>query len=402
MKFKPSDSSFPLVSVVIPVHNREDTIKRAIDSVLHQSYSNLELIIVDDGSTDHTLDIIRKYSDTRIRVIELQKCGGANAARNKGISCARGEYIAFQDSDDEWMEHKLEHQMAYMLSCGFFAGFCAYDLIEGDYSITLPEDYSNRERYEENLPKELTWHNVISTQTLVVKRDIIENLGGFDNEMPRLQDYEFVIRLVQQIPVGYVSEVLVNVYRTKSCISNDGLGMLRAVALLLEKHGEFVDVKSWIRICYENGRCRDGAYIVEDSMMLQEALEKRNISSINAVQNALEYLSKKYSQKYRLQTKIYEREVLGLRTKEFAIYGAGKVAHLIYSELKERGIYPKCFLVTSDADLSSIDNIPVYGIGQWKDVNIKIIVGVSLEIQNVIVDTLLEQGYQRILCYPYS
>lgn len=402
MKSKMGSESSPLVSVVIPVHNREDTIKRAIDSVLYQSYSNLELIIVDDGSTDHTLDIVRQYSDTRIRVVELLKCSGANVARNKGISYARGEYIAFQDSDDEWIENKIEHQIAYMVAHGFAAGFCAYNLIENDYCIVLPEEYSNKKRYEENLLTELTRHNVISTQTLVVRRDIVERLGGFDNEMPRLQDYEFVIRLVQQIPVGYVSEVLVNVYRTKCSISNDSLGMLRAVALLLEKHGEFLDVEAWLRLCYENSRCRDGAYIVEDSMMLQEALEKRNISSINAVQNALEYLSKKYSQKYRLQTKIYEREVLGLRTKEFAIYGAGKVAHLIYSELKERGIYPKCFLVTSNADLSSIDNVPVYGIGQWKDVNIKIIVGVSLEIQNVIVDTLLEQGYQRILCYPYS
>lgn len=402
MKFEVSGVSSPLVSVVIPVHNREDTIKRAIDSVLHQSYSNLELIIVDDGSTDYTLDIVRKYSDTRIRVIELLKCGGANAARNKGISCARGEYIAFQDSDDEWLENKLEQQIAYMQNKDFSACFCAYNLIESDYSITMPEEYSNKERYEKNLPKELTWHNVISTQTLVVRRDIVEKLGGFDNEMPRLQDYEFVIRLVQQIPVGYVSEVLVNVYRTKCSISNDGLGMLKAVALLLEKHGDFLNVEAWLRICYENGRCRDGAYIVEDSTMLQKALEKKNISGINALQEALEYLSQKYSKRYMLQTKIYEREILNLKTKEFAIYGAGKVAHVIYSELKERGIYPKCFLVTSDANLSNIDNIPVYGIRQWKDINIKVIVGVSLGIQNVIVDTLLEQGYHRIFCYPYS
>ncbi len=402
MEFKASDIPRPLVSVVIPVHNREDTIKRSIDSVLQQSYTNLELVIVDDGSTDHTLDIVYKYSDTRIRVVELLKCGGANAARNKGILCARGEYIAFQDSDDEWLENKLEQQIAYMQIKKFSACFCAYNLVESGYSIRMPEEYSNKERYEKYLPKELTWHNVISTQTLVVRRNIVENLGGFDIEMPRLQDYEFVIRLVQQIPIGYISEVLVNVYRTKCSISNDSLGMLRAVALLLEKHGEFLDAEAWLKICYENGRCRDGDYIVEDSIMLQKALEKKNISRINAVQNALEYLSQKYSQKYMLQKKIYEREILSLKTKEFVIYGAGKVAHIIYSGLKERGIYPKCFLVTSDTNLSNIDNIPVYGIRQWQDINIKVIVGVSLEIQNVIVDTLLEQGYQKILCYPYS
>ena len=104
----------PLVTVIIPVYNRAFTIRRAIDSVLDQSYKELELIIVDDCSLDNTVQIVKSYRDKRINLICLPKNCGANTARNTGLRAAKGEYIAFQDSDDEWFKEKLEIQIEYM------------------------------------------------------------------------------------------------------------------------------------------------------------------------------------------------------------------------------------------------------------------------------------------------
>jgi len=97
-----------MISVIMPTYNRARTLKRAIDSVLAQTYSDIELIVVDDCSTDNTKDIVDKYSDERLRYVRLKKNSGACVARNVGIEKAKGEYIAFQDSDDYWEKEKIE------------------------------------------------------------------------------------------------------------------------------------------------------------------------------------------------------------------------------------------------------------------------------------------------------
>ena len=100
-----------MVSVIIPVYNRFQTIQYCIESVLIQSYQDFEIIVVDDLSTDNTCDIVESLKDARIRLIKLDKKGGAQVARNKGIIEARGEWIAFLDSDDLWEDKKLEIQV---------------------------------------------------------------------------------------------------------------------------------------------------------------------------------------------------------------------------------------------------------------------------------------------------
>lgn len=98
----------PTVSVVIPTYNRAHLVGRAIQSVLNQTYQDFEIIVVDDGSTDNTEEVVKSFNDPRIRYIRHDQNRGGSAARNTGIKMARGEYIAFQDSDDEWLPEKLE------------------------------------------------------------------------------------------------------------------------------------------------------------------------------------------------------------------------------------------------------------------------------------------------------
>ena len=109
----------PLVSVVLPTFNRERLLPRAINSVLNQTYKNLELIIVNDGSTDDTEKVVKGYSDKRIRYYKQELNKGGSAARNVGIKLARGELISFQDSDDEWLPEKLERQVRKFSEVGF-------------------------------------------------------------------------------------------------------------------------------------------------------------------------------------------------------------------------------------------------------------------------------------------
>lgn len=102
----------PLISVIIPSYNRADIISRAIDSVIKQSYKNLEIVIVDDASKDNTEEVIRAIGEPRIRYIRHQTNGGADKARNTGVAAATGEYVAFLDSDDVWLPNKIELQLA--------------------------------------------------------------------------------------------------------------------------------------------------------------------------------------------------------------------------------------------------------------------------------------------------
>lgn len=105
----------PLVSVIIPTYNRAHTLPASIDSVLCQTYDNLEVIVVDDGSTDGTEIFVRGLADSRVRYIKNSGNHGPAAARNLGVRRAEGEYVAFQDSDDEWRPDKLEKQMPLLL-----------------------------------------------------------------------------------------------------------------------------------------------------------------------------------------------------------------------------------------------------------------------------------------------
>src|SRR5712692_4293853 len=127
------DSS-PTVSVVIPVYNGERYLAEAISSVLDQTYKNFELIVVDDGSTDQSAAVVRSFTDDRIRYL-YQSNGGASKARNLGVAASRGTVIAFLDSDDVWLPHKLERQIDCLASHkDVGAVYCWYEVLEPDGS----------------------------------------------------------------------------------------------------------------------------------------------------------------------------------------------------------------------------------------------------------------------------
>lgn len=127
---------YGLVSVIMPCYNSAEYIGDSIDSVIAQTYENWELIIIDDCSTDNSLEIIEKYKDTRIRILRNSENSGAAVSRNNGIDTAQGRYIAFLDSDDLWLPEKLSHQLEYMQARGCRFSFSHYFFDKGEEGIS--------------------------------------------------------------------------------------------------------------------------------------------------------------------------------------------------------------------------------------------------------------------------
>ena len=180
----------PLITVIIPSYNRAEKILASAKSVLNQTYSNLELIIVDDGSTDNTEEVLSQINDSRLRYI-WQENSGACAATNNGIRHANGEYIAFNDSDDTWKENKLERQLETIQKTGADIVFCKLSIPQADGSVVL-QPAKIREGFVDYSSTDLVG---IGTQTLFFKKKVLMDFK-FEERIPRLQDLELLINIM--------------------------------------------------------------------------------------------------------------------------------------------------------------------------------------------------------------
>jgi glycosyltransferase involved in cell wall biosynthesis len=238
------DAPAPAVTVVIPAYNRAASIRAAIESVLRQTWTDFELLVVDDGSTDGTLAAAAEVEDPRLRLIASPRNQGAAGARNLGVAEARGTWIAFQDSDDEWLPTKLEKQMARLAAsgAGFVGAYCGLLTLGG-----LDDRAGERLRLryvpdpsivpaEGDILVPLLFANMISTQTLVVRRDVILELGRFDEDTTPIEDWDFVIRLAQSGPIAFVDEPLVHQRFSPNSITRNTARRLGSWIRLVEKN----------------------------------------------------------------------------------------------------------------------------------------------------------------------
>jgi GT2 family glycosyltransferase len=263
--------SAPPVSVVVPAFNRAGSIRAALESVLRQTWADFELIVVDDGSTDGTPDAARALDDPRLRVIVTPQNMGASAARNLGIAEARGIWIAFQDSDDEWLPLKLEKQMARLLAPGadWIAAYCGMLIVDAPSDRPGPGGRSNPryfperdddpEEFDDAIGRLLRWvfpwrrppppcafegdltvsllrRSLISTQTLVARRDLLLEIGGFDPAFRAAIDRDCALRLAPLGPIAFVDEPLVLQRFSPNSITADRARKLPTRIRLAEKH----------------------------------------------------------------------------------------------------------------------------------------------------------------------
>ncbi|WP_443977203.1 glycosyltransferase family 2 protein [Treponema succinifaciens] len=227
----------PLLSVIIPTYNRGRLILNSVTSVLNQTYKNIELIVVDDCSTDNTEEILKSINDSRIKYVKLEKNSGACIARNKGIELSTGKFIAFNDSDDLWITTKLEKQLCFLKNYNADIVICKMECRtpENNFIHNFPNiEFDRKISY-----KDLLKYNSASTQTIFGKTDCFKEII-FDATMPRLQDWDEVLRLSQKYRIFYQNEILVNTFFQKDSISTHPEKAVLAMQKIFEKHKDAI------------------------------------------------------------------------------------------------------------------------------------------------------------------
>jgi glycosyltransferase involved in cell wall biosynthesis len=192
----------PLVSVVLIAHNCEQYVGRAVESVLAQTWMHFELIAIDDGSSDSTAAIVKRFGDPRLRYARQENAGIASA-RNHGIRLARGELISFLDCDDWWLPEKIEHQVARYITDP------SVGLV---YSLAIRQESSGQvsDRFgriiEGRIMDRLLFGNCVagSASSALVTRVAVDQVGAFNESLPAAEDWDYWIRVAERFPVACV------------------------------------------------------------------------------------------------------------------------------------------------------------------------------------------------------
>jgi glycosyltransferase involved in cell wall biosynthesis len=256
-----------LVSVILPTFNRENTIRRAMTSMLNQVDVPLELIVIDDASKDRTIEAIADLlEDPRVRLIQNTTNLGGSGARNRGIAEARGRFLAFQDSDDEWLGGKLSLQLSKLAeSDDSHAGnYTAYIRIKNAAAEYMPPAALRPDGRP--LFERLIETNHITTQALLVRREIVVGLGGFDESLPRFQDWDLVLRIANRWRLTYIDVPTVVVYDTPGNLTSYSLKDVPARQRILSKWIDHAALTRSVRAAhnykiglffYQNGRATE-------------------------------------------------------------------------------------------------------------------------------------------------
>jgi len=242
----------PKVSVIIPTHNRDEFLGSTIASVLSQTYSDFEIIVVDDNSGDRTHEVIKSIKDGRMKYIRHRDNMGPSAARNTAISSATGEYIAFLDDDDEWMPEKLQKQVELLDKCepnicGVYSNRLVIDKLSNRIISTSPQ----AKKLKGNLLYQLSIGSPIHTSTVLIRKRCIEKVGLFDETMSYMEDRDFWIRLSLNWDFEYIDKPLTIAYVHKQGHLSESLeGQTTGRGKLLERYNDLfsTDRKTWSKL----------------------------------------------------------------------------------------------------------------------------------------------------------
>jgi glycosyltransferase involved in cell wall biosynthesis len=227
-----------VVSIGLPTYNRAALLSRAIESILAQTFPYFELIIVDDGSTDHTKEVVALHNDPRIRVVRHQENKGLMVSRNTAVRASQGDYLAFQDSDDWWHPSFLEETVALLTDEPPHTG-AAYARVKKTYldgRVTVIPLYNARLTSGDLLEVFLSGEWLITLQALVMRREYLEKVGMFDEAFRVFGDAEFLIRLASQGKFAFNPEVRVYLEAQEDSISRRKKQRLYAREYLFQKH----------------------------------------------------------------------------------------------------------------------------------------------------------------------
>ncbi|MGJ5676625.1 MAG: glycosyltransferase [Nostochopsis sp.] len=223
----------PEASIVIPAYNSEKTIKQTIESVLCQTFTDFELIIINDGSTDLTLEVISQFQDSRIKVFSFENAGG-NVSRNRGLERATGEFVSFLDADDIWTPDKLESQFyALQTNPQATVAYSWTDYIDeqGKFLLSGTHITANGNVYEQ-----LIISNFLENgSNPLIRREALVKLGGFDEDLTAAQDWDMWLRLAQNFDFIAVPHVQILYRISANSLSTNLVRQEKASLHVLEK-----------------------------------------------------------------------------------------------------------------------------------------------------------------------
>lgn len=269
-----------LVSVIVPVYNRENLVSETIQSILAQTYEPIEIILINDGSTDSSLSILRKF-ETRfpdqIRVIN-QANQGQTIARNNGIRVARGEYIAFLDSDDLWLPNKLERQIP-LFEHGVGLVYSGIEVIDEQGRVIRAEPADKRITGE--IYPKLLVNNRMTGGTVVVTAEALKNVGTFSTEFKAAENWDLWLRVCKVYEARVVPDPLIKYRVHSSNMSGDGQLMLNSKWQIIEKHCDMQSndavVARYSRLAHADYYYREGLKYFGNS---QYTLARKAFSSV--------------------------------------------------------------------------------------------------------------------------
>lgn len=233
--------SNPLVSVVIPTHNRSSYLKNAINSVLNQTYTNIEIIVVDDNSTDNTKLVVESFNNSKVRYIKNHKNLMAAGSRNVGINLSQGEIVGFLDDDDEWYNDKLALQVPLFSEE-------KVGLVYGGMNLVFIEEvlsYNTQPSKEGNIIREMLIENAVGgTVSVLVRKSILEK-EKFDTSFPAREEYDLWIRVLKTHEARCVKRPVVKAnYRNQiKRVSTNVDSYVKGIELLNKKHKRLVSEK---------------------------------------------------------------------------------------------------------------------------------------------------------------
>ena len=226
-------NNMPLISVIIPVYNGQNTIRETIFSVLNQTYKNLELIVINDGSLDLTLNVIYTIKDSRLKVFSYEK-SGVSISRNRGIERASGQFISFLDADDIWTPEKLEKQLkALQTNPQASVAYSWVDYIDenGDFFR-----YGNHITMNGNAYEKMLIHNILENgSNPLIRRQALINVGNFDPSLKFAEDWDMWLRLASQYDFVTVPDADVLYRMSFSSVSTNVVEMEKACLKFIEK-----------------------------------------------------------------------------------------------------------------------------------------------------------------------
>jgi glycosyltransferase involved in cell wall biosynthesis len=242
----------PKISVVIPTYNREETVPRAVDSVLNQTISSLEIVVVDDGSQDNTKEVIEEYDNQRLCYIPHEQNEGQNIARNTGLRASEGTYISYLDSDDVLLPQHLEKVVNKLeeLPNEYAGVVTGYEDVVGGEKTPQP-GYDGRITYED-LIRDM-YDKIGGLSLLTFRADILDEVGLHDEEVVNSTDLDFYLQILEEYDLYGIDEVLCRRFKQTDSVSMDAELVAKGEKTILSKHGDKLTPENRAKRRYNRG-----------------------------------------------------------------------------------------------------------------------------------------------------